>query len=58
MRHGLLEGCAECTKKNRGKYLFARYLPRMSLIFSTFRLFFYSGLGGGDAGDGHAEGGA
>ena len=27
------------AEKKRGKYLFAKYLPRISLIFSIFRLF-------------------
>ncbi len=35
------------SKKKRGKYLFAKYLPRISLIFSIFRLFLYGSLGGG-----------
>lgn len=47
MRHGLLEERAERDKKNRGKYLFAKYLPRILLIFSIQRLLFNCRLGGG-----------
>ncbi len=55
MRHGLLLECAERTEKKRGKCLFAKHLPRISLIFNIFRLFLDSSLGGGKTCDGHAE---
>ena len=35
------------SKKNRGKNLFAKYLPRISIIYSIFRLFLYGCLRGG-----------
>ena len=56
MRHGLLFECAERAEKKRGKYLFAKHLPRISLIFNIFRLFLDGGLRGCEAGDGNAEG--
>ena len=46
MRHGVLEERAERNKKNRGKYLFAKHLPRILLIFSIQRLLLHSGLSG------------
>jgi len=33
--------------KKRGKYLFAKHLPRILLIFNLFRLFLDGGLCGG-----------
>lgn len=56
MRHGLLFECAERAEKKRGKYLFAKHLPRISLIFNIFRLFLDGGLRGGETCDGHTEG--
>ena len=56
MRHGLLFECAERAEKKRGKYLFAKHLPRISLIFNIFRLFLDGSLCGGEAGDGYTEG--
>lgn len=55
MRHGLLEERAERDKKNRGKYLFAKYLPRILLIFSIQRLLFNCSLGGSETCDWHTE---
>ncbi len=43
------------SKKKRGKYLFAKHLPRISLIFSIRRLFLDRGLRGGQARDRYAE---
>lgn len=39
--------CAERAEKKRGKCLFAKHLPRISLIFSIFRLFLDGCLCGG-----------
>ena len=46
MRHGLLLECAERTEKKRGKCLFSKHLPRISLIISIFRLFLDGSLRG------------
>ena len=46
--HGLLFECAERAEKKRGKCLFAKHLPRISLIFSIFRLFLDGSLGGSE----------
>lgn len=53
--HGLLFECAECAEKKRGKCLFPKHLPRISLIFNIFRLFLDGSLRCSKAGDGHAE---
>jgi hypothetical protein len=42
-----LRNVQNMSKKNRGKNLFTKYLPRISLIFSIFRLFLYGCLRGG-----------
>ena len=56
MRHGLLFECAGRAEKKRGKYLFAKYSPRVSLIFNIIRLCLDGCLRGGEAGNGYAEG--
>ena len=50
-----LRNVQNMSKKKRGKYLFAKYLPRISLIFSIFRLFLDRCLCGGKACDWHTE---